>query len=84
MELYLRWLEKYERKDVEGSPLGLILCSEKDHEQIELLELNKGEIRVAEYLTQFPERRLLEAKLADALRRAEESVRQDIDSADPA
>jgi len=57
----------------------LILCSEKDHEQIELLELNKGEIRVAEYLLQFPERQLLEAKLADAVRRAEESVRQKLE-----
>jgi predicted nuclease of restriction endonuclease-like (RecB) superfamily len=76
MELYLRWLDKYERKESEESPLGLILCSEKDHEEIELLELNKGEIRVAEYLIQLPDRRLLEAKLADAVRRAEESVRQ--------
>jgi predicted nuclease of restriction endonuclease-like (RecB) superfamily len=80
MELYLRWLEKYERKEAEESPLGLILCSEKDHEQIELLELNKGEIRVAEYLLQLPERQLLEAKLADAVRRAEESVRQKLES----
>ena len=80
MELYLRWLDKYERKDAEESPLGLILCSEKDHEQIELLELNKGEIRVAEYLLQLPERQLLEAKLADAVRRAEESVRQKLES----
>jgi predicted nuclease of restriction endonuclease-like (RecB) superfamily len=79
MELYLRWLDKHERKDSEDSPLGLILCSEKDHEQIELLELNRGEIRVAEYLIQLPDRRLLEAKLADAFRRAEESVRQQSD-----
>lgn len=80
MELYLRWLEKYERKDDEDSPLGLILCSEKDREQIELLELDKGEIRVAEYLVEFPNRRLLESKLADAVRRAKESVR--LNSAD--
>jgi predicted nuclease of restriction endonuclease-like (RecB) superfamily len=79
MELYLRWLDKHERKESEDSPLGLILCSEKDHEQIELLELTRGEIRVAEYLIQLPDRRLLEAKLADAVRRAEESVRQQSD-----
>ncbi len=84
MELYLRWLDKHERKDDENSPLGLILCSEKNHEEIELLELNKGEIRVAEYLIQLPDRRLLKAKLADAVRRAEESVGQQIDSPDPA
>jgi hypothetical protein len=28
MELYLKWLDKYERKEGEGSPVGLILCSE--------------------------------------------------------
>jgi predicted nuclease of restriction endonuclease-like (RecB) superfamily len=83
MELYLRWLDKHERKDAENSPLGLILCSEKNHEQIELLELNSGEIRVAEYLIQLPDRRLLEAKLADAVRRAEQSVLQHIDSRGP-
>jgi predicted nuclease of restriction endonuclease-like (RecB) superfamily len=82
MELYLRWLDKYERKETEDAPLGLILCSEKDHEQIELLELEKGEIRVAEYLMQFPDRRLLEAKLAAAVRRAEESVRDQLDPSD--
>jgi hypothetical protein len=27
MELYLRWLDKYERRKGEESPLGLILCS---------------------------------------------------------
>jgi hypothetical protein len=73
MELYLRWLDKYERKgESEESPLGLILCSEKDHEQIELLELNLGEIRVAEYLIQLPDRHLLETTLAAAVRRAQD------------
>lgn len=38
MELYLRWLDKYERKAWEESPIGLILCREKDREQIELLQ----------------------------------------------
>lgn len=54
MELYLRWLDKYERKVWEESPIGLILYSEKDQEQIELLQMNQGEIRVAEYLTELP------------------------------
>jgi hypothetical protein len=45
MELYLRWLEKYERKPGEGSPIGLILCASKSEEQIELLQLGKSGIR---------------------------------------
>ena len=46
MELYLRWLDKHERREGEESPLGLILCSEKDQEQIELLQLDGGDVRV--------------------------------------
>jgi predicted nuclease of restriction endonuclease-like (RecB) superfamily len=68
MELYLRWLDKHERRAAtEESPLGLILCSERNREQIELLQLNEGEIRVAEYLTTLPEKKLLASKLHDAV-----------------
>jgi predicted nuclease of restriction endonuclease-like (RecB) superfamily len=67
MELYLRWLDKYERKEGEESPIGLILCAEKKQEQIELLELNKGHIRVAEYMTQLPSKKLLVQKLHKAI-----------------
>jgi predicted nuclease of restriction endonuclease-like (RecB) superfamily len=67
MELYLKWLDKYERKDGEESPIGLILCAEKKQEQIELLELDKGRIRVAEYLTQLPSKKLLADKLQRAI-----------------
>ena len=41
MELYLRWLDKYEKQDGEESPIGLILCAETSKEQIELLEMHK-------------------------------------------
>jgi hypothetical protein len=68
MELYLRWLDRHERRAGEKAPLGLILCSERDHEQIELLKLDRGRIRVAEYLTELPPRYLLEAKLHEAIR----------------
>ncbi len=44
MELYLRWLEKHETEEGEESPLGLILCAGRAHEQIELLELDKTSI----------------------------------------
>jgi len=72
MELYLRWLDKYERRSGEEAPIGLILCSEKDEEQIELLRLDQGEIRVSEYLTELPSRPVLKAKLNEAIRIARE------------
>ena len=70
MELYLRWLDRYERRPGEEPPIGLILCSEKNREQIELLQLERGEIRVAEYLVELPPREVLEAKLHEAMRLA--------------
>ena len=70
MELYLRWLEKYEKEPGEETPLGLILCAGKASEQIELLQLNKSGIKVAEYLTELPKRKLLKQKLHKAVEMA--------------
>ena len=67
MELYLRWLARYETEDGEASPLGIILCADKSSEQIELLELDAVGIHVAEYLTVLPPAELLERKLHDAI-----------------
>ena len=75
MELYLRWLDRYERKPGEESPLGLILCSQKNQEQIELLQLDQGEIRVAEYMTELPPQPILQAKLHEAVRLIRERVK---------
>ena len=67
MELYLRYLEKYEMQPGEESPLGLILCTEGNKEQIELLQLEKSGIKVAEYLTELPDKKLLKEKLNKAI-----------------
>lgn len=67
MELYLRWLNKHERARNEEEPIGLILCSGKKREQIELLELDKSGIRVAEYLTQLPAQQVLRKRLHQAI-----------------
>ena len=74
MELYLRWLDKHERQDTEGPPIGLILCAGKSTEHVELLQLEPSGIRVAEYLTELPPRQLLEQKLHEAIRAARERL----------
>lgn len=63
MELYLRWLEKHDVQPGEASPIGLILCAEGNYEQIELLQLDAANIRVAEYLTDYLPKELLIEKL---------------------
>jgi predicted nuclease of restriction endonuclease-like (RecB) superfamily len=67
MELYLRWLEKNEMQSGEEMPIGLILCAEGNKEQIELLQLDKAGIKVAEYLTELPDKKLLQQKLHQAI-----------------
>jgi len=74
MELYLRWLEKYEMQEGEGSPIGLILCAEGNNEQIELLQLHKSGIKVAEYLTELPSKKLLQQKLQKAIEISKQQI----------
>jgi predicted nuclease of restriction endonuclease-like (RecB) superfamily len=76
MELYLRWLDKHEREPEEASPLGIILCTGKKSEQIELLELDKSGIHVAEYLTALPPRPVMVEKLQQATDRAKLQIEQ--------
>ncbi len=59
MELYLRWLERYEMQPGEATPLGLILCTEGSNEQIELLQLDTSGIKVAQYMTELPPKEVL-------------------------
>ena len=70
MELYLRWLAKFEREEGEELPLGIILCAGKNTEQIELLELDAAGIHVAEYLTVLPPREILQRRMQDAVNTA--------------
>jgi hypothetical protein len=67
MELYLRWLEKYEMQEGEEKPIGLLLCSEGNTEHIELLMLNESEIKVAQYITEFPDKQWFADKLHKAI-----------------
>jgi hypothetical protein len=79
MELYLRWLDRYERKDGENAPIGLILCAGKKRETIELLELEASGIRVAEYMTELPPRKMLEQKLHKAIEEARDRFQNRIE-----
>jgi len=65
MELYLKWLNRYERQEEEKEPIGLLLCAEGNREQIELLEMHKDGIMVAEYWTELPSKKLLEQKIRE-------------------
>jgi predicted nuclease of restriction endonuclease-like (RecB) superfamily len=70
MELYLKWLDRYERKEGEEKPIGLILCAGKLQETVELLDLEQSGIRVSAYWTKALPKKELERKLHDAVRLA--------------
>lgn len=73
MLLYLRYLNKNERKEWEESPIGLILCSEGNTEHIEYLMLSdNNHIKVAQYYTKLPDKKLLANKLKKAIAVARE------------
>ena len=74
MELYLRWLDKYEKQEGENTPIGLILCAESSREQIELLEMHKDGIIVAEYWTDLPPKKQFEEKIHSILTEAKEKI----------
>ena len=74
MELYLKWLDKHERQPGEEAPIGLILCAESSREQVELLQMHKDGITVAEYWTELPPKAELEQKLHAALLEARERL----------
>ena len=74
MEFYLRWLNKYERRDGENPPIGLILCTEASRDQIELMEMDKAGIAVAEYWTALPPKVEFERKIREIYTEAQERL----------
>jgi len=74
MELYLRYLEKHETIEGENKPIGLILCTGKNDEHVELMQLDKENIKIAEYWTLLPEPKLLKQKLHKAIEIAQNKL----------
>jgi predicted nuclease of restriction endonuclease-like (RecB) superfamily len=74
MEFYLKWLNRYERQDDENEPIGIILCTKASRNQIELMELDKSGIAVAEYWTNLPPKAEFERKIKEILTEARERL----------
>jgi hypothetical protein len=72
----LRWLDKHEKQEGENTPLGILLCAEKSDEIVELLELDKSGIQVANYFTELPPLEWLKAKLHKSIEEARHNYEQ--------
>lgn len=77
MELYLAYLEKYETIEGENPPIGLILCTGKNPEHVELLQLHKSNIKVADYFTILPSKQVLLDHLHKAIAIAQNNLAAD-------
>jgi hypothetical protein len=74
MALYLKWLDRYERQEGEEAPIGIILCATANREKIELLEMDKVGIAVAEDWTHLPPKAEFERKIREILGQAKERL----------
>jgi len=74
MEFYLKWLNRYERQPDENEPIGLILCPRANRGQLELLEMDKSGIAVAEFWTVMPPKAEFERKINDIMQEAKERL----------
>lgn len=70
VELYLKWLDKYEKAEGENSPIAIILCTSKSDMVAELLDLDDSGIHVSQYLTKYVPKEILEQKLEESIKRA--------------
>ncbi len=67
-------VKKYQGIEGENLPIGLILCTSKNQENIELLQLEEYNIKIAEYLTQLPDMKLFEQRLHQAIEMAKNKM----------
>jgi predicted nuclease of restriction endonuclease-like (RecB) superfamily len=74
MELYLKWLDENERKPNEDAPIGIILCASANRKTVEMLEMDKAGIAVAEYWTTLPPKAVFEDKVRSILAEAQERL----------
>jgi hypothetical protein len=74
MRLYLKWLNRYEKQEHKNEPIGLILCASGSREKIELMEMDKDGIMVAEYWTTLPPKAEFEQKIRVILAEAKERI----------
>jgi len=74
MELYLAWLDEYEKQEGEEAPIGIILCASANRKKVEMLKMDKAGIAVAEYWTELPPKAIFEKKIKEIMQEAQERL----------
>ena len=73
LHLY-QWLNRCERQPHENEPIGLILCATGSREKMELMEMDKDGIMVAEYWTTLLQKAEFEQKIKTILSETRERM----------
>ena len=76
VELYLKWLDKYEKTEGENSQIAIILCAYKSDMIAELLELDNSGIHLAQYLTEYVPKEIIEKKFLDSIEKAKKQLEE--------
>lgn len=76
VELYLKWLDKYEKAEGEEAPIAIILCATKSDMMAQLLELDSSGIHVAQYLKEYVSKEELEKKFINSIKNAKIQLEQ--------
>jgi hypothetical protein len=76
MELYLAWLDEYERQEGESPPIGIILCATANRKKVEMLKMDRAGIAVAEYWTELPPKAVFEQKIREIMQEAQERIQR--------
>jgi len=74
MMLYLKWLNRYAREEWQEQPIGIILCTSANRAKVEMLEMDKVGIVVAEYWTGLPPKAEFEQKIRELMEEARERL----------
>jgi predicted nuclease of restriction endonuclease-like (RecB) superfamily len=74
MEMYLRLLNEQEKREGEGQPIGIILCTSADRALVEFLEMDKVGIAVAEFWARFPSQAEFERRIQEITAEARERL----------
>lgn len=83
LDFYLEALDRDVRKPHEGPSIGVLLCASKDNEVVEYaLSRSLSPALVAEYQTQLPDKKLLQAKLHEFYTLTESTETSDEDVVD--
>ena len=80
MNFYLEALDRDVKKEKENPSIGVILCTDKDDEVVEYaLSRNISPTLVAEYKTKLIDKKILQRKLHEFYRLAQDSLLGGID-----